>query len=60
MFCCTTTVACAQASAAAGSARRLSGLAHLSDAAGLSLMPAFDRLATTLIGDNPALTEALR
>lgn len=23
-------------------------------------MPAFDRLANTLIGDNPALTEALR
>ena len=28
--------------------------------AGMSLMPAFDRLATSVIGDNPALTEALR
>jgi hypothetical protein len=48
--------------AAAGARRRsaVGALSHLGDAAGVSLMPAFDRLATTLIGDNPALTEALR
>ena len=34
-------------------------LQHMTDA-GLGLMPAFDKLATSLIGDNPALTEALR
>lgn len=47
---------------AAGARRRsaVGALSHLGDAAGASLMPAFDRLATTLIGDNPALTEALR
>lgn len=28
--------------------------------AGRTLMPAFDKLANTLIGDNPALTQALR
>ena len=35
------------------------GLGPLTDA-GMGLMPAFDKLATSLIGDNPALTEALR
>ena len=41
--------------------RRLSlgPLQHMTGA-GISLMPAFDKLATSLIGDNPALTEALR
>ena len=37
----------------------LGPLQHMTDA-GLGLMPAFDKLATSLIGDNPALTEALR
>ena len=42
-----------------GSRLSLGPLQHVTDA-GLNLMPAFDKLATSLIGDNPALTEALR
>ncbi len=37
----------------------LGPLQHMTDA-GRTLMPAFDKLANTLIGDNPALTQALR
>ena len=37
----------------------LGPLQHVTDA-GRTLMPAFDKLANTLIGDNPALTQALR
>ncbi|CAL8460568.1 g97 [Coccomyxa elongata] len=37
----------------------LGPLQHVTDA-GRTLMPAFDKLANTLIGDNPALMQALR
>ena len=37
----------------------LGPLHHVTDT-GRTLMPAFDKLANTLLGDNPALTQALR
>jgi hypothetical protein len=41
-------------------ARCWSGTGQRPNGRGISLLPAFDKIAAGIIGDNPSLTEALR